>query len=829
MSAFFLSMGSLRKTLILAAGLGLVLSVSSTEVAAEQESATTPEVSPAPLPTDPPTYQEALDSLGVVGYPSALSVEPGETVDIMVSTQNRNFTADLVRISHGDADPKGPGIIEEVIASPSNKEYKGQHQPLTLGSYVAVPSNDALTLDDDFTITAWIAPTTIPGSDLNPLAQERTPVGTPRPQGILAKWDEDAKNGYGLFIAEDGGLALKVADGSGEIAEVSTGIAMNPYTPSIPLRATEADNSIRPMMTGYTNWYFVAATFEADCNKVTLYQHQMRRLPDSTSTVVSETVDVAPASNPASLLIGAGWIDETANVESREALFNGKIDNPRIYARALSADEIFVLESDGSVNSGLVAHWDFSQSIEGSDVVDIAGVNDGVTHNLPVRGVTGHKWQDGTMDFKDNPEMYSALYFHEDDLGDTGWDTSVSFTIPEDAKSGFYGARLTADDNIYHATFTVRPKAGDDSADIAFMVPTFSYLAYGSSGASFKYSASQYAGHNDGSGVFYSSSLRPLIDVRPYATGMEGEGKPWQFEADTHITDWLESTGQEIAYITDHDVHREGAALLNKYKVVVSGSHPEYISEQIWNALETYFNDGGRFMYMGGNGYYWVTSLSDDGTYTELRRHDGTEAWQAPPGEYYHSTTGEFGGLWRFRGYAPQELVGVGFSAQGFSSFAGSGDYGRPYEVTEEGIGEGGSWVFEDVDTSGPIGDFPTLQNEGGPGGEELDRVEYSLGTPANTLVLAVSNGFGDEYVHVVEEVNTSNLMQGGTVNPLVRADMALMYYPNGGAVWSSSSISWAGSLFYNDYDNDVEQITRNVLDKFASGEPLPAAPSMAE
>ena len=51
---------------------------------------------------------------------------------------------------------------------------------------------------------------------------------------------------------------------------------------------------------------------------------------------------------------------------------------------------------------------------------------------------------------------------------------------------------------------------------------------------------------------------------------------------------------------------------------------------------------------------------------------------------------------------------------------------------------------------------------------------------------LATSTGFGDEYVHVVEEVHTSNLMQGGTVNPLVRADMTLMYYPKGGAVWST-------------------------------------------
>ena len=70
-------------------------------------------------------------------------------------------------------------------------------------------------------------------------------------------------------------------------------------------------------------------------------------------------------------------------------------------------------------------------------------------------------------------------------------------------------------------------------------------------------------------------------------------------------------------------------------------------------------------MYMGGNGFYWITSLDSTGRFIEVRREHGTEHWQGAPGETYHATTGEFGGLWRFRGRAPQRLVGVGFTAQG--------------------------------------------------------------------------------------------------------------------------------------------------------------------
>ncbi len=777
-----------------------------------QSATATPTVPPLQVLTDPPTYQEHLDALGIAGYASKISVRPGETVDIKVSTQSPKFTAELVRIIHGDADPVGPGIKEDVVETAANGEYDGKFQPIIEGSYVEVPDHDALDLTSSFTLTAWIAPSTIPGSDLNPIAQERTPQGTPRPQGVVSKWDDAADTGYGLFVDEDGSIGLWIGAGEGKITKLSTGTRLNPYAPGI--RSIEAGSNIRTGMTGFTTWYFVAASYDAATGKVTLYQEPQKGLPNPTSAVSElDAGPDAPLANDAPLLIGAGWAN--ADTPGMGGLYNGKIDSPQVFDRALSAEEIAGIRAEGG-GDGVVASWDFSQNISTHSVVDAANGHDGTTVNNPVRAVTGHDWEHGNMDFNDDPEMFGALYFHEDDIANANWETSVTFTIPEDAKSGTYGARLTAGEDVYHATFTVLPKEGEH-ADIAYMVPTFSYLAYGAIGIV----ASQYHVHRDGSGTIYSAWDRPIPNMRPYTTGREGEGKPWQYEADTHITDWLVSTGYDVDYITDHDVHHN-PELLKDYKVVLTGSHPDYISAQIWHGLEDWLNEGGRLMYMRGNGYYWVTSLSEDGRYTELRRHDGTEAYQVPAGEYYHSTTGEFGGLWRFRGYAPQELVGVGFSAQGFASLAGAGSYGRPYTVAEDGKSEAGSWVFDGVDTSGPIGAFPSLQNEGGPGGEELDRVEYSLGTPATTLVLAVSDGFGDEYVHVVEEVNTSNIMQGGTVNPLVRADMTLMYYPNDGAVWSSSSISWAGSLFYNNYDNDVARITKNVLDQFLADEPLP-------
>jgi N,N-dimethylformamidase len=73
-----------------------------------------------------------------------------------------------------------------------------------------------------------------------------------------------------------------------------------------------------------------------------------------------------------------------------------------------------------------------------------------------------------------------------------------------------------------------------------------------------------------------------------------------------------------------------------------------------------------------------------------------------------------------------------------------------------------------------------------------------------------------------VEELNTSDSRQGGTVNALVHADMVFFEYPNGGAVFSTGAIAYAGSLSYNNYTNNVSRITENVLRRFASDVPIP-------
>ena len=88
--------------------------------------------------------------------------------------------------------------------------------------------------------------------------------------------------------------------------------------------------------------------------------------------------------------------------------------------------------------------------------------------------------------------------------------------------------------------------------------------------------------------------------------------------------------------------------------------------------------------------------------------------------------------------------------------------------------------------------------------------------------MLATSQGgHTDVYQVVCEELLLTHPGLGGSENDLVRADMVFYETPNGGAVWSSSSIAWAGSLSHNHYDNNVSRITNNVLKRFVDPTPF--------
>jgi hypothetical protein len=115
----------------------------------------------------------------------------------------------------------------------------------------------------------------------------------------------------------------------------------------------------------------------------------------------------------------------------------------------------------------------------------------------------------------------------------------------------------------------------------------------------------------------------------------------WLFNADTHITDWLENLDVDYDIVTDEDLHKEGEALLSQYQTVMTATHPEYYSKEMWDAIHSYTRNGGRLMYLGGNGFYWRIAFNKTipGIIETRRAEGGSRAWEPPTGEYYHAFT----------------------------------------------------------------------------------------------------------------------------------------------------------------------------------------------
>jgi N,N-dimethylformamidase len=734
-------------------------------------------------------------TLAIVGYADRMSVRPGETLKVMVSCETgaASYSAALVRLICGDDSPNGPGYKEQPVAHSANGTYPGRRQPIHAGSYVLVPSSPLLQSVSSFTLQALVWPTT-PGRGA---------------QTLLGRWDAPSQAGFALIIDETGAAALRLGDGSGRTETVSTGA---------PLDARA--------------WYRVSASYDAETRAVRVVQQPLRqRALDRSAAAVETTarlVPRAPAATP--FLMAAHAAGEQAGRLVTGGHYNGKMEAPWLARRAQAPGEA----------GDLVGAWDFAREIPGDDIVDVSGNGlDGIAVNLPTRAMTGHLWNGEVHRWSEKPEHYAAIHFHDDDLYDAGWEADFEVAIPGDMRSGIYAVKLTAgeprEDGGHEAfvSFFVQPPRGRPTAPVAFLASTASYMAYANSHHGWddplseitygsllefgptalflnqrrEFGVSTYDVHTDGSGSCYSSRLRPILNTRP-------KFSLWNFGADLHIIDWLEATGQAYDVVTDEALHEEGLALLRPYRAVITGTHPEYHSRAMLQAVDGYLQAGGRLMYMGGNGFYWRIAYHPlkPGVIEIRRAENGTRTWIAEPGEYYLASTGERSGLWRSSGWSSHRLVGVSFGSEGF-------DVSSYYRRKPGSFDPRAAFIFEGVGADEKIGDFGGVG--GGAAGLELDIIDPKLGTPPHALLLASSENHSNVYLMTPEEIISTYPGLDGIEDPRVRADMVFFETPNGGAVFSTGSIAWAGSLAHNGYANNVACITANVLRRFLDPAPL--------
>jgi N,N-dimethylformamidase len=747
--------------------------------------------------------------LKILGYPDRYSVAPGETITFMVSLEEGDaFDAQLVRVICGDCNPDGPGLKFRPVEAAANGRHSAARQTIDAGSYMNVAAAPPL-LPGVFTFFAMIWPTL-------PERGEQT---------IAAQWDPVAGQGFRIALI-DGRLALTIA------------------------AAGQTERCIVSATALKRQWYAIGCCVDSVAKRATLSQEPLRRYPFVNDAGSASAALKRPAAASPSGFMLAGSPLAAGGVGLH---FDGKIDSPCLLSGAHDLKVFETLRTGaGPTREAIIGHWDFSRSVETTRVEDIGprGLH-GALVNLPSRAMKGWNWTGEIHDWRQKPEHYGAIHFHHDDLYDAGWKPSVACAIPHNLASGPYALHIRSGPSDEEATredyipFFVRPPR--DSAKrsagpkVAFLAPTCAYMAYANHAEHItareaertigrllqfghadlymydhpELGGSLYDSHADGSGVAISSRLRPVLNFSSrYHSWLGGHGSAlWQYNADTHLFDWLDHQGIDYDVVTDEDLHADGYELIKDYRVILTGTHPEYHSTAMWDAMSQWLGNGGRLMYLGANGWYWRVAFHQElpGVIEVRRAEDGIRTWATEPGEYHHGFTGEFGGLWRRIGRPPNLICGLGFIAQGF-------DVSSYYRRGPDADDPRAAFIFEDVPDE-IIGDFGLIG--GGAAGLELDCITRDLGSPANILRLASSENHSALVMLVNEEFGVVPANIGGDQNDRVRADLAFAETPSGGALFGVGSIAWCGSLSHNSYDNNVSRITANVLRRFMKEEPF--------
>ena len=704
-----------------------------------------------------PTSDRDLDPKLITAYCEPWSLRAGETIDWFGSSlQATSGQLDLVKLNCGDPTRSGPGFSEEKCEIVPSETIDLNNQPVVPGSYAQafVTTGQAESL---LGVSLWFQPTLL------------------KRDGVI--------------------LSLESEGSSIEIYNIGT---------SLMGRFGDAEHSLRKTSLERRRWYFLTIDVSGEDGVVTVSVSSPRSASPGRDLLQQgeeiSALDIPDLTfkNPI-LRLAAGLRGER---------WDGRIAEPKLRV--------------GSV----VNEWQLETDMEKALIPPTVGECELQLMQLPTRGVTGPHWTGEHQRWSDQPSEWNAIHFHHDDLYNAGWQPSHSVALPAELPSGIYCFRFQSQLGVDRVPFFVRPAADAQHSDVALLMPSATYMAYANhrmliEGADFvgartnlrpehqylvdhnNLGLSHYEKHPDGSGVMFSSRRRPVMQVRPGADG-------WNFTPDTDINAFLVHAQVDHDIVTDEDLHIDGYDALAPYRVIVTGSHPEYWSTAMLDALDEWQRSGGRLMYLGGNGFYWRVAFSDDwpGAIELRRAEDGVRNWQTGDGENYHAWGAEYGGLWRRNGRAPNQLVGIGFAAQGFEK-------ATFYQMNSEARASRAAWILEGVEE-----EIGTSGLGGGAAGQEVDRYDQRLGSPGHAVILASATEFGADMLRTKEEFE-------GTVafpnpDPLVRADMVFYETPEGGAVFSVGSISWFGALARNGYENDVSRITSNVLERFLDPTPFP-------
>lgn len=465
-------------------------------------------------------------------------------------------------------------------------------------------------------------------------------------------------------------------------------------------------------------------------------------------------------------------------------------------------------------SEGLLA-WDFPTLLPREPILSSGGADplrlDVV--NQPAICITSARRNGSSFDPRLAATHYDAIHCHDDEIGLLQWPPSHRVTVPENSHSGVYAFQVEWEVGYERVVFFVNSSRA--LSLLLYLVPTATYLAYADEclanhlyqwkcddrGHRFAIANnlnSLYDYHSNLSGVSICSYKKPKDDFAYPLCGC-----PHNLPVDLHFLRFCHENGFVFDGLTDH-LHEGGIDGLHGYRAIVTGSHPEYTSIGIEQALRQFVTEGGSIAYLGDKGFAGVVASKDD--LMELRRLplEARRTGDSPIAEQSLSITNQPGGYLRSRGRGEFSLIGAAISLMGF-------DGARPSTRTDESYQAGCAWLFEGVDnwTFGSPGIVL-----GAAAGYEVDATSPALGTSRDTIIIACATDFPDSFVH-----HPRRWYEGGDPERVSRprAEMTLRNLAAGGFVFSASSVGWCGALPAANGMNDVGKITLNLLNRLSA------------
>ena len=458
--------------------------------------------------------------------------------------------------------------------------------------------------------------------------------------------------------------------------------------------------------------------------------------------------------------------------------------------------------------------WRFPTRLTMGPLASVTGISEVLLEivNLPTFCVRSPRWDGSSFDPRHVPDHYDAIHCHDDDMHRVDWPARASIAVPPDAPSGIYACEMMYEGGSERIVFFV--SASRATAPLLFVVPTATYLAYANEvlpehlypwvadDRSHRFAQqnglrSLYDFHNDLSGVSITSNLKPMPTLRSdYVYPLCG--CPHNLPVDLRLLRFLHRSGIPVDLVTDHDLHLHGDTILARYKGVLTGSHPEYVSPEIDQCLRTFLARGGSLVYLGGNGFSGTVAF--EGDLMELRRSplEAVRTWDGPISEQHLALTNRPGGYLRDIGRGEFLLIGGAMSLMGFGP-------GRPFTRTAESYADNLAWLFDGV-KSDVFGESGVVL--GAAASYEVDATDLRMGTSPDTIVVARAIGFPDDFYHDASRWYPCGEPEKASHRS---AEMTLRILPSGGIIFSGSSVGWCGALPETGM-NDVGRITLNVL-----------------